>query len=175
MPNTANEQGMSEHQWPGIPSKKFHGHKEVTYSEKQINGYRWYDKHKVAPAYPFGFGLTYGPKYAYSDLKITGRTIAFTVSAGAAADAVNVGCDTPQIYLSYPGADADPSMPAKVLRYFKKTCGEASTSISYTLTDRDVSQWDVTLKKWVVTKGTFGVYVAQASQGGASLSGVVTI
>ena len=86
-----------------------------------------------------------------------------------------VGCDTPQIYLSYPGADADPSMPSKVLRYFKKTCGEASTSISYTLTDRDVSQWDITLKKWVVTKGTFGVYVAQASQGGASLSGVVTI
>ena len=178
MPNTANDQGMGEHQWPGVPSKRFPAHKEVRYSEGLINGYRWYDKHNVAPAYPFGFGLTYGPPYTYSGLRITGRTIAFTVSRGAAAEGSSddvVGCDTPQVYISYPGSDTDAAMPSKVLRYFQKVC-DASADLTYTLTDRDVSQWDVSQKAWVVTKGTFAVYVAQASQGdGASLSGVITI
>ena len=122
----------------------------------------------MAPAYPFGFGLSYGT-FAYSDLAVKGRAVSFTVER-----TFGYGCDTPQLYVSYPGAAADPAKPNKVLRYFEKTC-EVKTAVSYTLTDRDVSQWDITLKKWVVTKGTFGVYVAQASQGGASLSGVVTI
>merc|ERR1719229_1199407 len=122
---------MSAHQWPGIPSRDFPGHREVVYSEGQINGYRWYDKHKVAPAFPFGFGLTYGSNFSYSGLHLSGRTIKFTVARlpGGAHE----GCDTPQIYISYPGSDSDPGAPAKVLRYFQKTC-EASTEVSYTLT-----------------------------------------
>merc|ERR1711865_476208 len=123
-----------------------------------ITGYRWYDKHQVAPAFPFGFGLTYGD-FTYSDLKVLGRTVSFAVSGK--------GCDTPQIYLSYPGAEADPSVPNKVLRYYQKTC--ESTSISYTFTDRDLSTWDVKKKQWVVVKGTYGLLVAQASRGGVAL------
>jgi len=165
MPLAENDQKMTTHQWPGIPSKDFPGHNEVVYSEGQINGYRWYDKNDVAPAFPFGFGLTYGD-FKYSDLKVAGRTISFT--------AAGTGCDTPQIYISYPGAESDSSVPNKVLRYYQKTC-ESTTSISYTLTDRDVSTWDVDKKQWVVVKGTYELLVAQASQGGVSLTGSFTI
>jgi hypothetical protein len=49
-----NEQGMTVAQWPGVNSTEFPGHKEAHYSEGQIVGYRWYDKHGVTPAYPFG-------------------------------------------------------------------------------------------------------------------------
>jgi beta-glucosidase len=162
MPLGENDQGMTTHQWPGIPSKDFHGHKEVVYSEGQIVGYRWYDKHKVSPPFPFGHGLTYGG-YKYSDLKVEGRTISFNVAGK--------GCDTPQVYISYP--EATSATPAKVLRYFQKTC--ESTSISYTLTDRDISTWDVNKKQWVVVKGTFGLIVAPASQGGDVLEGHIII
>lgn len=162
MPLGENDQGMTTHQWPGIPSKDFHGHKEVVYSEGQIVGYRWYDKHNVAPAFPFGHGLTYGG-YKYSDLQVNGRAISFTVTGK--------GCDTPQVYISYPGATS--ATPTKVLRYFQKTC--ESTNISYTLTDRDVSTWDVNKKQWLVVKGTFGLLVAPASQGGDVLDGHITI
>ena len=37
-----------------------------------------YDKYKVAPAFPFGHGLSYG-SFKYSDLKVEGRTISMTV------------------------------------------------------------------------------------------------
>ena len=33
-------------------------------------------------------------------------------------------------------------------------------------TDRDVSNWDVSRKEWVVTKGVYTVWGLQASQGG---------
>jgi len=167
MPLTENDQQMTSHQWPGIPSKDFPGHREVVYSEGQITGYRWYDKHNIAPAFPFGFGLTYG-QFEYSDLKVRGRTISFKVTS-----VTGKGCDTPQIYISYPGVEADSSLPDKVLRYYEKTC--ESTSMSYTLTDRDVSTWDVEKKEWVVVSGTYKILVAQASQGGFALRSEITV
>ena len=173
MPLGPNDQNMSGHQWPGVPSKRFVGHREVIYSEGQINGYRWYDKHAVAPAFPFGFGLSYGGAFNYSDLHVSGRTVSFTVTRAASYTAIK-GCDTPQIYISYPGAATDAHKPLKVLRYFEKTCA-ARTRISYTLTDRDLSEWDVTSKAWVVTSGRFGVQVRQAAQGGLVLNASLTV
>eukprot|EP00928_Gymnodinium_smaydae_P088293 TRINITY_DN72405_c0_g1_i1.p1 TRINITY_DN72405_c0_g1~~TRINITY_DN72405_c0_g1_i1.p1 ORF type:complete len:721 (+),score=76.68 TRINITY_DN72405_c0_g1_i1:82-2163(+) len=165
MPLAENDQRMTPHQWPGIPSKEFRGHRESVYSEGQIHGYRWYDKHHVSPAFPFGFGLTYG-NFKYSDLQINRRTISFTVSGK--------GCDTPQIYISYPGAESNPTMPNKVLRYFQKTCEEKAL-ISYTLTDRDVSIWDVVKKQWSVVEGTYKVIVSQAALGGFTLEGSLSV
>ena len=95
----------------------------------------------------------------YSNLKVSGRTVSFTVQG--------TGCDTPQVYISYPTAATDPTVPAKVLRYFQKVCAtsaDAPTTISYTLTDRDVSNWDVVDKKWKLTFGTYGVSVGTSSQ-----------
>ena len=132
-----------------------------------------YDKHKVTPAFPFGFGLSYGGGFTYSGLRTSGRTISFTITRKDGGASAAAGCDTPQVYLSYPNSK-EPSEPAKVLRYFQKTC-EASTVISYTLSDRDVSTWDVQAKAWVVSKGVFGVTVAQAAQGGEQLTGSITI
>mmetsp|Transcript_46634 Transcript_46634/g.129611 ORF Transcript_46634/g.129611 Transcript_46634/m.129611 type:complete len:592 (-) Transcript_46634:489-2264(-) len=172
LPLTGNDQGMSTHQWPGVASKEFLGHKEVLYSEGQISGYRWYDKHEVAPAYPFGFGLTFGASFSYSKLAIVGRKVSFTVTR--APGGAHSGCDTPQLYISYPGADSDAAIPAKVLRYFQKTCAE-STDMSYTLTDRDLSNWDVEKKAWALARGTFVIMVAPSSQGGQTLKGTLVV
>ena len=101
-----------------------------------------------------GHGLTYGG-FKYSGLKVSGRTISFTVKG--------TGCDTPQVCLSYPSAKTDPEVPAKVLRFFQKTC-EAEATLSYTVSDQDVSNWDVDAKKWAVTKGTYAVAVGSSSQ-----------
>lgn len=89
-------------------------------------------------------------------------------------------CDTPQLYLSYPTAKTDPTVPAKVLRYFKKVCvtteqqALGGSALSFTLTDRDVSNWDVGAEKWAVTSGAFGVQVGSSSQD-IRLTGTLTV
>ena len=89
-------------------------------------------------------------------------------SSGAATS-----CETPQVYIGYPSAATDPKVPVKVMRFFKKTC-EASAKLSYTITDQDVSNWDVATKQWKLTPGTYKVYVGASSQD-IRLTGSMTV
>lgn len=102
-------------------------------------------------------------------------SITFDVSLASANAAANGGaqgqlCDTPQVYFGFPGADQDTSKPNKVLRFFKKVCFDAETaisslqSVSYTFTNADVSNWDVSRKQWAVTEGEYAVLVGASSQ-----------
>ena len=62
-----------------------------------------------------------------------------------------------------------------MLRYFEKQCGaDIGTELSYTLTDRDVSNWDVEKKAFTVTKGVYKIYVCSSSQD-IRLTGSITV
>ena len=154
-PNSENEQEMGVEQYPGVPAAGFK--LQAKYTEGQIVGYRWYDKHSVTPAFPFGHGLTYGT-FSFDQGRVSGRTVSFRVVRTAGR-----GCETPQLYLSYPSASADARVPSKVLRYFSKAC-DATNLVSYTLSDDDVSNWDPKCKQWVLTPGTYGVEIGASSQ-----------
>ena len=47
-------------------------------------------------------------------------------------------------------------------------------TVSYTVTDKDISNWDVVHKKWAITSGKFGVFVGSSSQDGR-LTGSLTV
>ena len=89
------------------------------------------------------------------------------------------GCDTPQVYIGYPGAKASSILPTKVLRGFQKVCGDGAntnrmTTVRMTLSDRDVSEWDITSKTWNVVNGVFAVHVGSSSQD-IRLTGTLTV
>src|ERR1035437_1093222 len=52
---------------PDIPIRN------VVYKEGIFVGYRWYESKKIAPLYPFGYGLSY-TKFEYSNLKLSKET-----------------------------------------------------------------------------------------------------
>src|SRR4029077_20500215 len=53
---------------PAHPERSGKGVNGVTtYSEGVQVGYRWFDQQKIAPLFPFGYGLTYA-SFAYSGL-----------------------------------------------------------------------------------------------------------
>ncbi|ODN77488.1 hypothetical protein L202_04662 [Cryptococcus amylolentus CBS 6039] len=75
------------------------------------------------------------------------------------------GCEIPQLYLVYPESAGE---PPKVLRDFARINLDpgATKTVSWNLSQYDVSIWDVESQEWVVPEGEFGVevgkYVADA-------------
>ena len=88
---------------PRYPERSFKGVDGKTiYSEGVNIGYRWFDKEKIEPLYPFGFGLSY-TSFAYSSLKIAKS------SDGGLDVSVNIrnlgkmaSDEVPQVYLGGP-------------------------------------------------------------------------
>src|SRR3546814_13752759 len=62
-------------------------------------GYRWYEKTKRTPAFPFGYGLSY-TDFAYRNLKVTGGAT-LTVSVDVTNTGTRAGADVPQLYVGH--------------------------------------------------------------------------
>jgi beta-glucosidase len=147
LPNVDNEVGFTKHQYPGVRFK-------ARYTEKLLVGYRWYDASHVRPQFAFGFGLSY-TDFAFSDLAIVGRTVSFTVSNSGDTH----GHEVCQLYLTFPAETA--GEPPKQLKHFDKVHLEIrqSETVSFSLSDRDLSIWDTVTHSWKLIGGVFTIYV----------------
>jgi beta-glucosidase len=139
----------------------------TTFSEGVHVGYRWFDKQKTVPLFPFGYGLSY-TTFGYSDIKATpasdgGLDVSFRLknTGGAASDEV------PQLYLSAPTqrpAGADFAVHA--LAAFDRVHLDAGQSRSLTIhvPPRSLQYWSTTEGKWVKAMGPRSVLVGGSSR-----------
>ena len=197
LPNNWNETAMAVRQYPGIApnlakgevacsstptAPTADGHNpvggtgaapcvpyEAHYDEKLQIGYRWYDAHGVAPAFPFGHGLSY-TSFAYADLAVSKSAVRFTVTNTGAVP----GAEVAQLYLGFPTAAGE---PPRQLKGFEKTAvlvPGASQTVTLALDARSFSIWDVAQSAWSVVPGDFKVTVGSSSRD-ARLHATVTV
>nr|XP_019000489.1 beta-glucosidase [Kwoniella mangroviensis CBS 8507]OCF63950.1 beta-glucosidase [Kwoniella mangroviensis CBS 8507] len=86
----------------------------------------------------------------------------WTISVDVTNTGDVLGCDIPQLYLSYPKEAGE---PPKVLRDFNRVQlwpGDTK-SVTFQLSKYDVSIWDVVKQRWVIPKGEFGIEVGRSS------------
>jgi len=124
---------------------------QVRYEEGVFIGYRHYDRHGVAPLFPFGFGLTH-TSFALSNLRIGADLQARVTVANTGAQA---GTAVVQLYVA--PQDAPIQRPEKELKAFAKVelaAGEAR-DITLHLTARDFAYWDVGARGWHVAAGSY--------------------
>eukprot|EP00040_Diaphanoeca_grandis_P016729 m.86681 g.86681 ORF g.86681 m.86681 type:complete len:826 (-) comp25989_c0_seq1:109-2586(-) len=188
MPTKANEMEMTQRQYPGeLPADPTKACQQspvapqanglnpsggtgaapcepttAYYDEKLLVGYRWYDAHKVTPAFEFGFGLSY-TTFEFSMLSITTSgedySATFTVKNTGSVS----GSEVAQLYLEFPATAGEPPRQLKGFEKVSLASG-ASATATISLTPRAFSIWDVETHAWTVVSGTFGVMVGSSSR-----------
>ena len=122
-------------------------------------GYYYYDKHNLTPLFAFGHGLSY-TSFIYSNLRITGMTVQVDVrNSGTRA-----GDEVVQLYISDPVASVDRRV--KDLRGFQRVniAAGATTTVTFNLTDLDLSYWRDSTQSWYAEPGVFNVLIGASSR-----------
>jgi beta-glucosidase len=158
-----------ERRWQDNPT--FHSYyeqadKRVAYSEGIFLGYRYYDRSKTKPLFPFGFGLSY-TNFQYRDLQISPRESSSPDSVAVSFDVKNVGhragAEVAELYVG--DSHSSVPRPVKELKSFARVVlqpGE-ERKVSLTLNRRSFAYYDVKNKDWAAEPGPFSILVGSSS------------
>ena len=148
-------------------------HKEAKAGQGLMVGYRGYEKNRIKPQYPFGYGLSY-TKFSYSDIEVDPSLLRKNILRKD-DDLVRVsfrvrntgklpGAEVAQLYV----APFNPPVerPLKELKGFQKVylkSGE-SKKVTITLDRRSLAYYNVATRTWDVAPGLYKILVGSSSQ-----------
>jgi len=140
---------------------------KIYYGEGLFVGHRYYEKRKIAPLFPFGFGLSY-TTFAYSSLSLDAQEIGPDDTVQVSVDITNTGQragkEIVQVYVR--DSQASLQRPEKELKAFAKVQlepGERKT-ITLSLARDALAYYDDSTHNWVAEAGEFEVLVGASSQ-----------
>jgi beta-glucosidase len=140
---------------------------KTTYSEGVNVGYRWFDKEKIEPLFPFGHGLSY-TTFDYSGLAVKksadgGLDVSLTIKNTGATNSD----DVPQVYLGAPSVIPDGvQFPVRALVGFDRIHLAAGEARTFTLhvAQRQLQYWSTRDGKWVTATGKRTVSAGSSSR-----------
>jgi beta-glucosidase len=139
----------------------------ANYGEGIFIGYRYYDKRKIEPNFPFGYGLSY-TTFSYSDISINTASAKDTddiiISLKVKNTGKVAGKEVVQLYVHE--QETQISRPENELKHFEKIAlhpGEEKT-VSFHLTSRDFAYYSTVSHDWAVKSGKFDIRVGSSSR-----------
>lgn len=135
------------------------------YNEGIFVGYRYFDTFGIAPAYPFGYGLSYTTFDVKVDkVEVEKNEVKITVTVKNTGD-IYSGREVVQVYYSVPEGKLE--KPYQELAAFAKTKelapGEAQT-LTLTYKVEDMASYDTASACWLLEPGTYYVRVGVNSR-----------
>ncbi|WP_433966771.1 glycoside hydrolase family 3 C-terminal domain-containing protein [Tunturiibacter gelidiferens] len=139
--------------------------KRVDYKEGIFVGYRGYEKNKVKPLFPFGYGLSY-TTFRFANLKIESNDAGGEVQGVASFDVTNSGArkgaEVAQLYVT----EDHPKVPRpehelKGFQRIELSPGETK-HVEIPLGARSFSYYDVGAKKWAIGSNRFTISVGDS-------------
>lgn len=136
---------------------------EAPYSEGIFVGYRYLEKNKLTPVFPFGHGLSY-TSFEYSGIKAEKQPDGtFLVSLNVKNTGGMEGSEVVQLYVS--DKHSPIARPVKELKGFAKVKlnpGEQKT-LTFLLKTRSFAYYDVLSNGWKAEPGTFEILAGSSS------------
>ncbi|MFL5655945.1 MAG: glycoside hydrolase family 3 C-terminal domain-containing protein, partial [Ktedonobacteraceae bacterium] len=135
---------------------------KIYYGEGLFVGHRYYEKRKIAPLFPFGFGLSY-TTFAYSSLSLDAQEIDPDDTLHVSVDITNTGQRAGKEIVQAYVRDLQASLqrPEKELKAFAKVQlepGERKTA-KLSLARDALAYYDDSTHNWVAEAGEFEVLV----------------
>jgi beta-glucosidase len=140
---------------------------KVFYGEGLFVGYRYYEKKKIGPLFPFGFGLSY-TTFSYGPLSLSAKEIGPGDTLLVSVEIINTGPRAGKEVVQLYVRDVQSSLqrPEKELKGFAKVQlepGERKTA-TLSLTRDALAYYDDASHEWVAEAGSFEVLVGSSSQ-----------
>jgi beta-glucosidase len=129
-------------------------------------GYRWYDKQKIIPEFPFGFGLSY-TTFEYSNLFITPATAPAGQIITVKVDVTNTGTvagdEVVQLYIS--DSESSMEMPVKQLKGYKRIYLQPNQTktVTFELASEAFYYFDDSFSSFQIEPGIFNIKVGGSS------------
>lgn len=134
------------------------------YKEDIFIGYRYFDRNRIKPMFPFGFGLSYTNFVTeIKDIEQSDNTVTITLSVMNKGNKFS-GKDTVQIYVRQPKRIKEKAK--KILVAFAKTkilAPNESEILSLFFDINDLAVYDEELSAWHIDKGEYEVYIGNSS------------
>ena len=136
------------------------------YKEGIYVGYRWTDKHKIKPLFPFGHGLSYTTftlEHLTADKRQMNSDGQITFTVKVTNTGSKAGAETVQLYIRDKKASVD--RPLKELKAFQKVWLQPGESRDVTLTiDKEaLSFYNEALHQWTTEPGDFEALIGTSS------------
>lgn len=130
-------------------------------------GYRHFEKNKIEPLFPFGYGLSY-TAFEFSGLNLSSKEIdnndKLTISLKLKNTGRSKGSEVVQLYINDLQSSVD--RPVKELKAFKKVSlnpGEEKV-VELTIDQNALSFFDTHKKMWIAEPGKFEVLIGSSSK-----------
>lgn len=139
--------------------------RDANYGEGVFVGYRWYDRRKLAPLFPFGHGLSY-TRFDYSGLKVAAKVGGgpFDVEVDVRNSGKRAGSEVVQLYVGDDATTDVPRPPRELKGFVKVTLAPGeSRHVKFTLAQRDLAYYDVHVGDWIATPGTHRIEIGSSS------------
>lgn len=153
-------------EYPGVPRNDGSKIVDEKYNEGIFVGYRWAEKNKITPLFPFGHGLSY-TTFAYGTPVASSKTITADGNIQVSLTVKNAGAvagkEIVQLYIG--DEKASVPRPVKELKGFQKVellPGEEK-EVVFTITDNDLKFFDAAAHAWKAEPGKFKAYIAASA------------
>ncbi|MFW9852821.1 MAG: beta-glucosidase [Candidatus Thorarchaeota archaeon] len=150
-------------------TKTFPGENLKVYYEEEIYvGYRYFEKEKIEPLFPFGFGLSYTTFEIKNAISEKGKLNSKEDSLKVTVEVINTGkrggSEVVQIYSEAPSKVVD--RPVKELVGFEKVFlkeGERK-KVEILIKAKDFAFYDVKKADWNIEKGKYILHIGNSSK-----------
>src|SRR5207248_8095323 len=140
---------------------------KTVFSQGIFSGYRYYDRERLKPEFPFGFGLSY-TTFRFSGIRVRRSHGGVNVTFSVSNTGRRAGADVAQVYVGPGPSRRGVQQAVRALRGFARVALGAGRArrVTIHLDARSFQYWGERGQRWKTDRGRRAIWVGDADARG---------